>query len=285
MARRLQELSYADLPELGPDDWGYVYVIEVEGWIKIGWSKPVIDRLGALQTGFPGELQIHGILPGVPRLEKQFHRRFRAYRKRGEWFERKGALARWIDEGCPIQRSTRSKHSTVDFELNMPLGEQFALDLIRRLIVPRPPEMLVSAKALEKEMGIDGQLSDWCKRGVFVAPVMIGRRLYFRWSAVCDWMVSLARDGASDHPHSEPMPITSANSSSPAAVPMITPCPDSSPKSAPTATMIAPNFATSGRSRLLHRARAIDNLKSRNAKAERVESGVESQPRKGDLSG
>lgn len=69
---------------------GYVYFIT---WgdsnpVKIGWSVEPEERLKAIQTGFPYELRIVGVMPGSRRrLEGEIHRKLKKHNIRGEWFE------------------------------------------------------------------------------------------------------------------------------------------------------------------------------------------------------
>jgi hypothetical protein len=55
--------------------------------IKIGYtSRPVMDRLAALQTGNAGKLEVIAVVPGEQSDEAELHRRFAASRLHGEWF-------------------------------------------------------------------------------------------------------------------------------------------------------------------------------------------------------
>jgi len=81
---------------------GWVYVMEFEGYVKIGWSRNVAGRHSAIQDGLPEELRFLWCTPGTQARERALHRRFDAYRTRGEWFRHEGELAEWIKEGCPL---------------------------------------------------------------------------------------------------------------------------------------------------------------------------------------
>ena len=88
-----------------PDDpysarTGYVYFISwgEENPVKIGWSHTVGKRLISLQTSFPFDLKVLGVIPGYERLEKEIHQLFSEDRIRGEWFRWTDRLAQLIDE-------------------------------------------------------------------------------------------------------------------------------------------------------------------------------------------
>lgn len=57
-----------------------------EGYIKIGYSALVKQRLSGLQVGTPHELKLIGIIPGSYILEQFLHSKFKAYHVRGEWY-------------------------------------------------------------------------------------------------------------------------------------------------------------------------------------------------------
>jgi predicted GIY-YIG superfamily endonuclease len=73
-----------------------VYFIQSgpNGPVKIGKANDVDQRLRELQTGNPKELHIRVVLicassSNALHMEKVFHRRFKRFRMRGEWFSNK----------------------------------------------------------------------------------------------------------------------------------------------------------------------------------------------------
>lgn len=56
------------------------------GDVKIGHSREPLRRVQSLQTGSVGLLTLVRIIDGAAATEKWLHRRFSAYRRRGEWF-------------------------------------------------------------------------------------------------------------------------------------------------------------------------------------------------------
>lgn len=74
-----------------------VYFVERDGFVKIGTTKRLIRRIGALIEGSsrirglsPGPVRLLGVLLGGRDLERELHERFAHRRVSGEWF--------WPDE-------------------------------------------------------------------------------------------------------------------------------------------------------------------------------------------
>lgn len=70
---------------------GYVYLIKCSGstFYKIGKAQNVKSRRDMLQVGCPYYLVLIATLAtnNPQRLEKQMHKKFKAKRKYGEWFD------------------------------------------------------------------------------------------------------------------------------------------------------------------------------------------------------
>jgi hypothetical protein len=77
-----------------------VYFIGCAGRIKIGVTKNLKSRVGALQTSAPDKLAVIAIAPGSTRLERDLHEKLRPHRLTGEWFndceEVRGAIAETV---------------------------------------------------------------------------------------------------------------------------------------------------------------------------------------------
>lgn len=56
------------------------------GFIKIGYTKHLGVRLGAINTSNPHGVRLLGYIKGTTLLEKELHQQFAAYRFRAEWF-------------------------------------------------------------------------------------------------------------------------------------------------------------------------------------------------------
>ena len=63
-----------------------IYFVQCERAVKIGYTKNVCKRLGELQSANPHKLQLLVSVPGSRGLEAAFHRAFKPYKVRGEWF-------------------------------------------------------------------------------------------------------------------------------------------------------------------------------------------------------
>lgn len=74
----------AGLPDTG---WVYFFQAIDGGAIKIGKADAPLRRLAATQAHSPVRLRMLGTLPGGKRREYELHRRFKASRLHGEWFE------------------------------------------------------------------------------------------------------------------------------------------------------------------------------------------------------
>ena len=75
---------------------GFVYFIVADApkrMVKIGYTAGhPIDRLRALQTGSPVQLEVVAFVEGAIALEQKRHRTFRKLRTQGEWFVCEGKL-------------------------------------------------------------------------------------------------------------------------------------------------------------------------------------------------
>ncbi len=78
-----------------------VYVIGFGAYVKIGFSTDLPGRMLDLQEHAPAELTLYASFPGTIADERALHARFKGCRLRGEWFLKRGKLAKWIKEGCP----------------------------------------------------------------------------------------------------------------------------------------------------------------------------------------
>lgn len=72
-----------------------IYIIGFSNYLKIGWSDAVLDRIEYLQQFMPEKLTLCGIIEAEQRVEFIAHRRFSAYRLRGEWFRNDGEIKAW----------------------------------------------------------------------------------------------------------------------------------------------------------------------------------------------
>lgn len=82
-----------------PEPKSWVYFITDGEAIKVGWAKNVERRLWLLQTSHHKPLSVLRTLRGDRVLEKQFHRRWKEHRIRGEWFRDAKEIRYFIDFG------------------------------------------------------------------------------------------------------------------------------------------------------------------------------------------
>lgn len=76
---------------------GYVYFLRGANEVKIGWSRNLSQRLEKLRNGNAFPVFICKVLPGTRATERRFHKRFAEYRIRGEWFDLRGSLAKYLE--------------------------------------------------------------------------------------------------------------------------------------------------------------------------------------------
>lgn len=85
---------------LPPARPGTLYFIQRgdDGPVKIGMSADVPKRMKQLQCASSDELHLRATVPTSELTEREAHRRFKAYRLRGEWFRAAAELLAFIEE-------------------------------------------------------------------------------------------------------------------------------------------------------------------------------------------
>jgi hypothetical protein len=69
-----------------------------EGFLKIGSTRHVAQRLSELQTACPVDLRLLAVLPGGMTRERIYRARFRHLQTRGEWLRWSPEIAEWLDD-------------------------------------------------------------------------------------------------------------------------------------------------------------------------------------------
>lgn len=90
-----------DLPELPVPDRragnrSYVYFLQAGPMVKIGRSRNIKGRMNALQSGCPYPIRLVRVEGGGEATERRYHKRFRDYHERLEWFRLEGALLEFL---------------------------------------------------------------------------------------------------------------------------------------------------------------------------------------------
>ena len=75
-----------------------VYFIEMNEFIKIGFTRNLSRRLEELALGHPYEILLLHDIPGTFDTETDMHRRFRHLHVRGEWFKKDAELLEFIEQ-------------------------------------------------------------------------------------------------------------------------------------------------------------------------------------------
>lgn len=81
-----------------------VYFIKAGKLVKIGYAGNYHQRLQALQITSPVSFTVLAVLHGGLAVERAYHERFAALRRRGEWFVYGAALKEFIETEVPTLR-------------------------------------------------------------------------------------------------------------------------------------------------------------------------------------
>lgn len=77
----------------------WIYFLQAEsGPVKIGIARSPKDRLRQVQTHTHEEVRLIGVMPGNFKIERELHKRFRAFHIRGEWFNFSEEIQKLIAE-------------------------------------------------------------------------------------------------------------------------------------------------------------------------------------------
>jgi hypothetical protein len=76
---------------------GFVYFVECDDFIKIGYTESVEDRVRALATATPYPLTVLATINGSQNTESCLHSRFADARHKGEWFRKTPELLDYIE--------------------------------------------------------------------------------------------------------------------------------------------------------------------------------------------
>lgn len=137
---------------------GFVYFIRTAQYIKIGFSTRPLDRLRALQTAHPEELEIMGTREASRDLETELHAYLDDYRVRGEWFQAVGPIMDYIEENTPEGREAAATQA--------------------RLKPPSPPlsdaskKMIAQLIQVRLEHGADTPVGHGCSNLIEMIPEM-----------------------------------------------------------------------------------------------------------------
>lgn len=94
-----------------------IYIIELENFVKIGFTEDPVRRLNTLQTTLPMDLNVLLVIMGGRKLEKALHYKFRDLRVRGEWFIFNDEILDYIDSKS--EEDLRYKYGFTDPETNI----------------------------------------------------------------------------------------------------------------------------------------------------------------------
>ena len=90
------------------DRSGYVYFFRNGNEVKIGFTSNPQSRQVALRTASAGKAFMARYVEGNMAAERAFHKRFAEYHLRGEWFDLRGRLAKYLERHIhPVQPPQR----------------------------------------------------------------------------------------------------------------------------------------------------------------------------------
>lgn len=75
----------------------FVYFLESDGLIKIGYSIDPVNRVKSIRQNWPNPIRVLKVISGNWCMEQGFHAQFAAHRRNGEWFARHPELVEFID--------------------------------------------------------------------------------------------------------------------------------------------------------------------------------------------
>lgn len=82
----------------GPEALSRVYFIEMNEFIKIGFTTNLDRRMEDLAHGHPYEINLIHHIEGSFNTESDLHRKFKHLHVRGEWFSKAPDLLQYIEE-------------------------------------------------------------------------------------------------------------------------------------------------------------------------------------------
>lgn len=94
-------------PRISKDKIDKVYVVQCGPCVKIGYTSNLEQRLHALKTSNPHEIELIGSFPGTKADEKIIHKQFSHLRIKGEWFAAEWEVRSWIRKTFGIRISKR----------------------------------------------------------------------------------------------------------------------------------------------------------------------------------
>lgn len=102
-SRTVSAEPVAHLPSQSPQ-FTYLLHDSVSGKVKIGCSSNIKQRQSMLETAFPCKLTLLALIPTAELPERAAHKKFKADRIRGEWFEYSDAIKTFVEQ----QEASRS---------------------------------------------------------------------------------------------------------------------------------------------------------------------------------
>jgi hypothetical protein len=79
------------------------FISNEEGYIKIGYTNNLKQRLQSLKTGSSSKIYLCGFInSGTYKMEQELHKKFRYLKKQGEWFICDESLSSYINDNSDM---------------------------------------------------------------------------------------------------------------------------------------------------------------------------------------
>lgn len=79
---------------------GYVYALEFERWLKVGFSERPDVRVRQVAATLPGPISVRLVIAGTRSDEEVLHTALRPWRSRGEWYRLCAGSIWMLRYGC-----------------------------------------------------------------------------------------------------------------------------------------------------------------------------------------
>lgn len=76
---------------------GYVYLVETEDFVKVGFTRNLVSRLAQINTCTPHSVRLIHSFPGTIRDEQEIHTHLGDHRHKLEWFRKTEEVMGYID--------------------------------------------------------------------------------------------------------------------------------------------------------------------------------------------
>lgn len=140
-----------------------IYFVQNNTVVKIGFTTNIVARLRGLQTATHRPCRVLGVMDGTLADEQKLHRRFKAYRVRGEWFDFSSEIETFIAENCHQPPELTGAPGLAPWNKDKAIGRKKAftkdqIEVIGRLLKMRAGDRLAARDYALLRLGVDTML-------------------------------------------------------------------------------------------------------------------------------